>query len=124
MKRIHRIFVYGTLKRGKFFHDEYLGNDKSNFLGPAKASTDFSLYIDALPHLVREKTDKPVHGELYEVDEQVLGELDKLEGHPSYYRREIIEVFDDRNERTLAWAYIRNVSFKDKRGVFKEDNYE
>jgi gamma-glutamylaminecyclotransferase len=124
MKKVHRVFAYGTLKSGKYFHNEYLGGDKSNFLGTAKASLDYSMYIDGLPHLVKESTDKPVQGELYEVDEAVLASLDKLEGHPVYYRREIIEVFDDQNERKLAWAYIRNVNFKGKSGVFKEENFE
>lgn len=122
-KRIHRVFVYGTLKRGQYFHDRYLGGDKSTYVGPALASLDFSMYVDGLPHLVREPTDKHVKGELYEVDEEVLMSLDDLEGHPIVYRREIIETYDAEKEKRLAWAYLRGISFKGKGSAYKEEEF-
>lgn len=131
-KRIHRVFVYGTLKRGQYFHNKYLA-DRSNYIGPAKASLDFSLYIDGLPHLIREPTDKHVKGELYEVDEEVLMSLDDLEGHPIVYKREIIEVLvpagtqgesdDAKEEKKLAWAYLRGVHFKGKLAAYKDQEF-
>lgn len=122
-KRIHRVFVYGTLKQGKYFHDEYLGGDKSTALGPATASLDYSMYNDGLPHLVRETTDKPVKGELYEVDAETLEKLDGLEGHPVVYYREIIEVYDGNNKKLLAWAYLRPKHFKGKQYAHKEEEF-
>ncbi len=92
MRKLHRVFVYGTLKNGQYFHDKYLGDDKSEFKGPATASLEYSMYNDGLPHLIKEKTDESVKGELYLVDEDALKHLDRLEGHPIVYRREIIEV--------------------------------
>lgn len=122
-KRIHRIFVYGTLKQGFYFHDRYLGKDQATYLGPASASTEYSLYIDGMPHMVKEATSNPVKGELYEVDEDILGSIDNLEGHPVVYKREIIETTDQNGERVLAWAYLRPLHFKGKNHAWKEDEF-
>jgi gamma-glutamylaminecyclotransferase len=107
------IFVYGTLKNGFYWHDKYLA-DKSNFLGPAVTSKEYSLYIDGLPHMVFEESDTGVKGELYEVDTEVLAAIDDLESHPMVYRREIIETFKEDGTPVKAWAYLRPKSFKGK----------
>ncbi len=117
-----RVFVYGTLKRGHYFYPKYL-EGQSDFLSVATASLDYSLYIDGLPHLVRESTDKPVKGELFMVDEVVLHELDSLEGHPIVYKRELIDVYNESGEKLLAWAYLRPLNFKGKSGAFKEEEF-
>ena len=112
MKKINRVFFYGTLKRGHYFHDEYLGGDKSEFVGPALTTKDYSLYIDGMPHMIEESSETGVKGELYNVDSDVLKRLDDLEGHPVVYFRKIIEVIDEKGEKVLAWAYLRPVHFK------------
>lgn len=122
-KKIHRLFIYGTLKKNQYFHDKYLSGDKSIFLGHGTASPDYSLYVGAQPHLIREPTDTPVRGELYEVNFTVLGSIDNLEGHPVVYKREIIEVFTELGEKTLAWAYLRHPNFRDKKHCFKESEF-
>lgn len=114
----HRVFVYGTLKKGFYFHDKYLGNGKSVDLGPARASKEYSLYIDGMPHLVREKTDMPVKGELYEVNGTVLLSLDNL--WSPVYKRDIIEVIDKDGKKCLAWAYLRPRHFKGYQYAWKE----
>jgi gamma-glutamylaminecyclotransferase len=119
----HRVFIYGTLKTGQYFNRQYLGDGKGLLLGPALASTDYSLYIDGLPHLIAEKTDVPVKGELWEIDELVLKSLDDLEGHPMVYKRELIDTYLDGN-RVLAWAYLRSPSFKGKSGAYKDTSFE
>lgn len=123
MKKINRVFVYGTLKRGFYFHDQYLGGDKSNSCGPARTTSDYSLYIDGMPHLVREPSETGVKGELYEVDGNVLETLDKLEGHPIVYYRDIIEVLDEKGEKVLAWSYLRPIHFKGKLAAWKEEEF-
>jgi len=114
MNRKHAIFVYGTLKNGFYFHDEYLGGEKSAFVGPATTGSEFTLYIDSLPHLIREISDKGVRGEVYEIDDKVLSALDKLEGHPNLYRREMIEVYIENDKKLTVWAYLRPRTFKGK----------
>lgn len=123
MKRINRIFIYGTLKQGKYFHDRYLGDGKSDFLGKGVASKEYSLYIDGLPHMIREPSETGVKGELYNVDGEVLKSLDELEGHPVVYFRDIIEVTDEKGEKVLAWAYLRPIHFKGRSGAWKEEEF-
>jgi gamma-glutamylcyclotransferase (GGCT)/AIG2-like uncharacterized protein YtfP len=35
---------------------------------------------------------QPVHGEVFEVNEEHIKRMDRLEGHPTFYRREDIEI--------------------------------
>lgn len=92
-------------------------------MGTYYASDRYSLYVDALPHLVEEKSNVPVKGELYNVDLDNLKMLDELEGHPIFYKRQIIEIFDEKGNKRQAWAYIYPHQFKDKPEL-KEYEYE
>jgi gamma-glutamylcyclotransferase (GGCT)/AIG2-like uncharacterized protein YtfP len=48
-----------------------------------------------------------VHGMLYEVDESELAKLDKFEGAPNHYKREIKQVYNSfTNEKIDAIVYI------------------
>ena len=123
MEKNQRLFVYGTLKKGQYFHEKYLGNEIGNFMGAGFASPDYSLYVGAQPHLIREHSEHPVRGELYEISLDTLKSIDDLEGHPIVYKREIIEVFTELGEKTLAWAYLRHPNFRDKINCFKETEY-
>lgn len=118
-----RVFVYGTLKSGMYFHDAYLGGDKSNFVGPAVTTKDYTLYVRGLPFMVRETSDTGVKGELYEVDESVLASLDELEGHPIFYKRDIIEVNDKDGKKVLAWGYLYPKFFKGKEYAHTEEEF-
>lgn len=75
------VFVYGTLKRGKG-NNVYLNDSK--FLGEDHVRG--SLYVSGIPYFVN-RGDTLITGEVYEVSPGVLNMLDKLEGHPSWYRR-------------------------------------
>lgn len=120
----HKIFVYGTLKRGFYNHREYLDSTDSSFLGVAYTSNDYTLYINALPFLVEEASDAPVEGELYEVDNDTLKRIDELEGHPYAYKRQRIRVKDSDGNEVLCYAYLYPNIFKYKRGVIKEYKYD
>ncbi len=121
MKRVNRVFVYGTLKKGQFFFNKYLGDGKSDFLGKGVTTNEYTLYVDGLPHMVRETSDTGVKGELYEIDGKVLKSLDDLEA--PIYNREIIEVIDETGEKVLAWAYLRPVHFKGRGSAWKEEEF-
>lgn len=116
----HRLFVYGSLKKGFFWYNEYLGNGKSRSLGTFVTGCDFTLYIDALPFMVREDSECGVKGEVYEVCDEVLRAIDKLESCPVFVRRELIEVTDEKGEKVLAWTHVHPNRFKGKSWVHKE----
>lgn len=84
-KKTHKLFVYGTLKKGFKLHKFLEG---SKYLGETVVRGFELLNLGAFPGMmVSEIPDNPVHGELYEVDAATLSLLDKIEGTPHLYRR-------------------------------------
>ena len=81
------VAVYGSLKEGFSNHDVLEG---APFLcrGVVDGYRMHSLY--SYPMVVR--GDSKVHVEVYEVDEDGLEALDRLEGYPYYYDRCEVEV--------------------------------
>ncbi|XP_017893456.1 putative gamma-glutamylcyclotransferase CG2811 isoform X2 [Ceratina calcarata] len=90
---LHRVFVYGTLKRGEPNHKllQDSENGYAKFLGLGKTSVPYPLIIATnynIPFLLK----KPgfghqVFGEVYDVDTMMLKKLDELEEHPAFYKR-------------------------------------
>ncbi len=104
------IFFYGTLKSKK--HNHPLVSD-CLYMGKYVTSNDYSLHVDGLPYMVKEPGSGVV-GEVYKVDKQTLKELDALEGHPDWYRREKLSVFDidtgKKKENVEAYIYTGRVT--------------
>lgn len=91
------VFVYGTLKQG-FSRNSALQNQR--FLGIASSKPDYGMYnFGNFPALV-DKTlaeqsnvaaNSTIYGELYEIDNQCLSTLDKIEGvDAGLFRRDTI----------------------------------
>lgn len=102
----HIIFVYGTLKNG--FSNHSLLAD-SEFLGEASTVDMYALYAAGIPFVNKDEPISTIQGELYEVNSSTLERIDRLEGHPDYYRREEIEVFKKSigyTETITAWIYF------------------
>ncbi|MEQ9321645.1 MAG: gamma-glutamylcyclotransferase family protein [Polyangiaceae bacterium] len=86
-----RVFVYGTLMRGGLYHALIAGG---RYVGEATTEAGYRLYdLGPYPALRREGGGVVV-GEIYDVDAVTLAELDRLEGHPDYYRRERVRLAD------------------------------
>lgn len=92
----HRVFVYGTLKRG------YPNNpllEGSEFLGEAvtvltyKAVTvpAYKTVRSSFPVIMPDPSGKPVAGEIYSVDDATLARLDQLEREGRSYDRVMID---------------------------------
>ncbi len=104
MEGMEKLFVYGTLKKG-FGNHSYLKG--ARFLGRARTKHRYALYEDGVPFLVKTPPIAQVKGEVYEVSEEILERIDKLEGHPTVYRREKIEVVMEENGKVVkAWVYL------------------
>ncbi|HVF67495.1 MAG TPA: gamma-glutamylcyclotransferase family protein [Pyrinomonadaceae bacterium] len=85
----HLVFVYGTLRRGGVRAMPVLFPG-SEFVG--RASVRGRLYdFGDYPGLLLDGAGTPVAGEVYEVGEEVLKELDDIEA-PAYYSRREAEV--------------------------------
>ena len=107
----HRVFVYGTLKRG-FPNHRYLAG--ATFLGNAVMSDAYPLVVGGTwftPYLIPEKgVGHRVMGEIWDVPEHMMPSLDRLESvHlPNGYRRQIAPVIvEGSGEQTDAWVYFR-----------------
>ncbi|RUM61568.1 MAG: gamma-glutamylcyclotransferase [Persephonella sp.] len=97
----HYIFVYGTLRKG--FGNHYL-LENAKFIGEGFTKEKYSLYATGIPYVVKKPLTK-IKGELYEVDNLTLEEIDYLEGHPHFYERELIDVIVN-NKIYKAWIYF------------------
>lgn len=104
------LFVYGTLRKGKHNH-HILRNSKC--LGEFHTERGLGLIVQGLPFLVEDVTGPGCWGELYEVDRNVLSDCDRLEGHPDFYKRTLIDVIDPETKRKEpTWAYIYQGEFR------------
>lgn len=96
---MHTIYVYGSLKRGfgnhrllegsTLVHEDAIMSGKMASLGGFPCVTTHG--------------NNQIHGEIYEVDDNTLARLDGLEGHPTFYCREIVST-----SKGDAWVYLIN----------------
>lgn len=102
ISELHRVFVYGSLKRGFGNHDTFLGD--ALFL--SECQTDEQrfemLSLNFFPGVV-DGGENDVAGELYLVDDEQLKNLDMLEGNGVMYARELVWL---KGEDLPAWVYI------------------
>lgn len=94
-----RVFVYGTLMRGERL-DHFLAS--SVFLGHAISKPQWTLVtLGAFPAIL-ESGSTAIWGEVYAVDDETLERLDRVEGHPHFYRRSPLTLSDG----TAVEAYV------------------
>ena len=98
----HLVFVYGSLRRGNARSmSQRFPNSK--FIGEAKVSG--SLYdLGEYPGLLLNESNSLVMGEAYEVDDEILNQLDEFEASSSYLRQQV-EISLGANKRT-GWIYV------------------
>lgn len=110
----HLVFVYGSLKRG-FHNYRLLERHGAEFLGAAVTADRHTLVKGtAFPFLINARDVAPnanIAGEVYEVDDECLAALDRLESHPRFYRREEITVLPEglSGDSAIAWCYFLNM---------------
>jgi gamma-glutamylcyclotransferase (GGCT)/AIG2-like uncharacterized protein YtfP len=100
---VSHVFVYGTLKRGHGNHRLLADN---RVIGEAVSLDRYMMWGQGIPFIAPDDDDgSPVAGELYEVDADTLAKLDRLEGHPDWYCREL-RSFTIAGETCTAWVYL------------------
>lgn len=105
------LYVYGTLRKGRANH-HYL--DGAKYLGEYITDNNYTLIVSGLPFLVKRKG-AGVKGELYQVTPDMIREIDKLEGVPSFYKRELIHVTSFETGQTAeAYTYVHPDIFNKK----------
>jgi len=105
------IFVYGTLKRGGRNHRRLAGG---KFLGDARTTRGYRMFdAGGYPALVRDaRAPHEIPGELWEVSDARLAELDAFEGtHEGLYRREPITLAPPHTQTAVdAYFYGRDTT--------------
>ena len=109
---MHRVFVYGTLKRG--FPNFDAGMKGQRFIGRARTRDAYPLVVAGnwfSPILLYEPgVGRHVFGEAFEVSDQALAVLDRMEGThlPNGYDRRKVSVESvDGGAVSDAWTYFK-----------------
>lgn len=92
------IFTYGTLKRGYRNH-KYI--EKAKFISDASIEGFYMFDLGRYPGIYEGAG--IIYGEIYEIDDEMLKEMDLLEEEGSLYIRKSIRVND-----LDAWIYVYN----------------
>lgn len=97
----HLVFVYGTLRSGSV-RAMSIRFPNAKFIAAAKVSG--RLYdLSPYPGLMLSESNSSVIGEVYEVDEETLSELDEFEASSDYWRKQV-EISVNGDSRT-GWTY-------------------
>jgi len=103
-----KLFVYGTLKQG-CRNNHY---NHSKFLFPCETTVPYPMYKSRwyFPFLEdRPQEGNIIQGELYEVTEEQLIELDRFEDVPDLYTRGVIEVeFENTTVEAICYFKAEN----------------
>jgi gamma-glutamylcyclotransferase (GGCT)/AIG2-like uncharacterized protein YtfP len=105
------VFVYGTLKRGYGNHGIL---SDAIFLGKATTKKKWAMIDNAngsFPYML-EENEKGYHveGEVYLVDDSELQNLDFLEGYPTHYTKQDIDlIYKDDLSETKAVVYTKTI---------------
>jgi gamma-glutamylcyclotransferase (GGCT)/AIG2-like uncharacterized protein YtfP len=86
------VFIYGTLKSGQCRSGSM---SMARYLGIALTTPNFAMYnVGSYPALIFDDlaSDHRVCGELYECDEELMKDLDRIEGVPHLYKRDTVEL--------------------------------
>ena len=115
----HLVFVYGTLRRGGARSMSIRFPD-SRFIADAKVSG--SLYdLGAYPGLILNESNSLVVGEVYEVDDEILNELDDFEASSNYWRKQVEISLG--TQRRICWAYEPNPEFYSPRTLITSGDW-
>lgn len=111
-----KLFVYGTLMRG-YGNNCYLSNAK--FINKAQTKNLYSLHVlGGIPLLHDDEELYHIHGEVYAVNNNILANIDELEGNGEWYNRRQEIIYCDEIVMN-AWIYFNNeVGIRLKDGNF------
>ena len=100
------VFVYGTLKKGFMNHSLI---ESSEFLGGGRTEEKYTMHHSfdrKIPFITKEPS-YYITGELYNVSTIMFAMLDCLEGHPHWYKRDLI-IVNIEGKQYRTWMYFLN----------------
>ncbi len=106
MKTASRVFVYGTLRRTQINHKLL---SSASYLGDHHTHPIYKMFhLGNYPGVVK-SGNTSIAGEVYLVDGLTMSHLDRLEGYPHAYTRELIPT-----PWGKAWIYLYRGSLRGK----------
>ena len=111
---MNRVFVYGTLKSGGAIRGLNQFGEGAAIVGKAKTMyPDYEMSdLGAFPGVFLNGKFH-IEGEVWEVDDQVMEQLDAIEGYPDFYNRQVTHTTQGK-----AWMYyLGGEAYKDYAGV-------
>tara|TARA_R110002012_G_scaffold218587_2_gene389923 strand:- start:17504 stop:18664 length:1161 start_codon:yes stop_codon:yes gene_type:complete len=101
------VAVYGTLKKGHSNYQHYLRSSK--YVGGGVTQDKYPLLIEGLPYMVNKKgVGHNVEVDVFKVSNTKLANLDTLEGHPRWYKREVVPVKLKSGKIVNCWIYFND----------------
>lgn len=115
------VAVYGTLKRGQGNYKNYLSDSK--FIGSGETKDKYPLIVRGLPFLVdKVGVGHNVEVDVFRVSDEVMRDLDLLEGHPDWYKRKVVPVVV--GKKTInCWVYFNGCDVPKGEKLHKSYNY-
>ena len=106
------VFTYGTLKKG-CGNANWLLEGKAEYIDQDVTCESYFMGQRGFPYVFKQEVVEPlyegveylpVYGSVWQVDDpKVMDNLDLLEGYPSHYTREVVEL----KSGAKAWMYLQ-----------------
>jgi|TARA_R100000081_G_C4798895_1_gene162799 gamma-glutamylcyclotransferase (GGCT)/AIG2-like uncharacterized protein YtfP len=117
--RNNYVAVYGTLKKNCGNH--HLLSD-STFISKGITKDKYPMVVRGIPYVIEDRgKGYYINVEVYQVSNDTLSMLDRLERHPDWYERKEIEIHAGGRVYT-CWLYFNNTIKYD--GEMLVDNFE
>lgn len=100
-----KIAVYGTLKRGHY-NNRFIGT--SEFIGEGITKDKYQMTSNGHFPYLSKNGDYNIKVEVFEVNEDDLKNIDRLEGHPTFYKREVVDIIIG-EDILKCWIYLTPV---------------
>jgi gamma-glutamylcyclotransferase (GGCT)/AIG2-like uncharacterized protein YtfP len=102
----HYLAAYGTLRRP--YGNSRLVDRKTNWLGEGVTVEMYEMRASGIP-FVNKTPSTNIVVDVWEIDDEQLENCDRLEGHPEWYKRELIDVKIGEDVKQ-CWLYFNDSS--------------
>ena len=111
------VFVYGSLKSG--LHNHRVLGDSLYVMSTHTKEKFLMISLGTFPAVILDEPEYKIAGEVYEVNDKILRNLDHLEGNNKFYKRKLVRVD---GMKAKVWVYFimypEEYNYDNDEGVF------
>jgi gamma-glutamylcyclotransferase (GGCT)/AIG2-like uncharacterized protein YtfP len=104
------LFAHGNIRKGFEYNTLVAGGA---CLGTTETAEHYALCIIREKPVIIKRTVSTIKGEVYSVTDEVLKQIDRVEGHPHVNRREAVSLKLPDNSVVEAWLYFHVQPLRD-----------